>query len=77
MFSVYSVFKLGVSIFQKVDKLSLTLLEKTSALNEMNVAHQTLQAQLQGKSSEMENLLQQNREVSVLSQSLLIGGRVV
>ena len=44
--------------------MSLALLEKTSALNEMNVAHQTIQAQLHGKSSEMENLLQQNREVS-------------
>ena len=38
-------------------------MEKTSALNELNVAHQTIQAQLQGKTSEMENLLQQSREV--------------
>lgn len=55
---------LFVLIFsQRVDKMNLTLLEKTSTLNEINVAHQTVQTQLKAKSTELENLLQQNREV--------------
>ena len=52
-----------MAMFQRVDKMSVTLLENKSALNEITVAHRTVQGQLEGKTAEMENLLQQNREV--------------
>ena len=53
-----------VILFQRVDKMSLVILEKTSSLNEITVAHRTIQGQLEGKTAELESLLQQNREVS-------------
>ena len=52
-----------VILFQRVDKMSLVILEKTSSLNEITVAHRTIQGQLEGKTAELESLLQQNREV--------------
>ena len=61
-----------MAMFQRVDKMSVTLLENKSALNEITVAHRTVQGQLEGKTAEMENLLQQNREVQLLGVSFVL-----
>ena len=56
-----------MTLFQRVDKLSVSLVEKKSELNELTVAHKTVRGQLEGKTAEMETLLQQNREVSFVN----------
>ena len=45
--------------------MSVTLNEKTTALDQLNIAHQKVQGQLEQKASEHENLLLQNEEVCV------------
>ena len=46
-----------------MDSMSVALSEKTSTLDQLDIAHQTIQGQLERKASEHENLSLQNDEV--------------
>lgn len=43
--------------------MSVALSEKTTALDQLDIAHRTIQGQLERKASEQENLSLQNDEV--------------
>lgn len=49
--------------------MSVALSEKTSALDQLDIAHRTLQGQLERKASDHENLSLQNDEVCKFSIS--------
>ena len=52
-----------------MDSMSVALSEKTSALDQLDIAHRTIQGQLERKASEHENLSLQNDEVCKFSVS--------
>ena len=52
--------------------MSVALSEKTSALDQLEIAHRTIQGQLERKVSEHENLSLQNDEVCAFSVSQLM-----
>ena len=52
-----------------MDSMSVALSEKTSTLDQLDIAHRTVQGQLERKTSEHDNLSLQNDEVCEFSDS--------